>query len=75
VLDEIAIDLADFPSRGGLARGGGEAIDVAKRAGGGLVEHGHGVRGKEVAIGAGTAGWSCFEPPFAPSISHPLREQ
>jgi hypothetical protein len=53
--DDIALDELAF-SPGGLAQGGRrEAIEVPQRAGGGLMEHGDGVAGEELALAAGLA--------------------
>jgi hypothetical protein len=47
-LDELAL------SPGGLAQGGrGEAVEVPQGAAGGLVEHGDGVAGEDLALAAG----------------------
>ena len=51
--DGVTFDELALASGGFAEGGGGDSVDVAKGAEGGLVDHGGGVGGEEVAVAAG----------------------
>ena len=52
--DDVALDELLLAARGLAEGGGGEAVDFAETSVGGLVKHGEGVAGEELAIAAGS---------------------